>query len=523
MQVEKSVRDEGLLYVERHLKKEFDDTVDLLMDEDHLVNYFGETYASDPSNFRFEIGDKKLIKYLRDHIQDSAKQKGNKYLRRFCKRGRKRTQKKSHKEAQKELNSNDQNEVNNENYPPDDENYRRIEKYDQLRGKLFNGVNELMQSFVIDDSILESFNLNSVSVKMTDGKIYGEIICAVCENDPKKKRKIMSKRVFYENGNGSKFWVLANFKKHLKNVHKLELAEHPKFDGEESDRPLSMLKKKTASRTKTKHEVDSPELDGNLRNIDTFASDRNFTVEIVDVPIYSSNYEFDSSFGTTHENAMFHQISEQIKKMLEATLTNNDVTEDMSFSFSHENSHTLTVAKIEKDGSCLFRSLEHQLSGRKVNTREQTHHTQQLRKNVVEYISDHHDSFRQALKSRVYEEMDESTVSDMDKECKKILDEYLPNDFYWGGAETLKAVKEMFDVNILTFDEKGQCRFFNQFTEANNRTLILAYRINPHRSEKVPIRYHYDSVCDIPSSAIVDSIKYLSMFLHKESTHDTTL
>lgn len=499
--VEKCVRDEGLLYIEKKMRMKIDNTADILMYEDQLIEYFGETYASDPASFRFEIGDKKLIILLRDHIIQKQSEKGEKYLRRFRKPSRKHTKKKS-------SNTNDlQFEFADENYPPDHKNYRSIdENHEQLKSRLFNGVKLIMQSFVIAESISETFNLNDVSVGITNGKISGEINCVVCVNDTEKKRKIKPKKVFYESGGCSQFWVLANFKKHLKDVHKL----HPVLQPLPNHDELPKMKKKSITRRQETVTSESNSI-----------KSENLSFEYVDVPVILPNNSFDSSFESNRENVMYRQISDQIRKILGMTLLNNDEIEDISISLHHENSHSLTVAKCDKDGRCLFRSLIHQLNGRKLNTSEQTYETQNLRESVIKYITEHFPSFCQALQNRVYEELDDGDViDDMDTECRRILNECLPNDTYWGGVETLKAVSEIYNVNILMFDELGKCRYFNEFIEVNNRTLILAYRIDPHRSEKDPLRNHYDSVCDIPSNLILDSIKYMSMF---SRTHDTTL
>lgn len=89
-QVEQSVREEGIKLVEKKLQ--FQDEENLY--EKQLVDYFGETYASDPSNFRFEIGDKKLIRIVRDHIVEQQSVKGAKYMRRFRKKSDRENQKK---------------------------------------------------------------------------------------------------------------------------------------------------------------------------------------------------------------------------------------------------------------------------------------------------------------------------------------------------------------------------------------------------------------------------------------------
>lgn len=52
-----------------------------------------------------------------------------------------------------------------------------------------------MKSFDIDDSIIQNMQLNSVSVKIVDGKVAAEIFCALCQNDTAKKGKLKGKKI----------------------------------------------------------------------------------------------------------------------------------------------------------------------------------------------------------------------------------------------------------------------------------------------------------------------------------------
>lgn len=65
-QIENFVREEGLDHATKILQKNHQCNV--LPNENQLVDYFGEIYASDPTNFRFVIGDKKLIRLVRDQL-----------------------------------------------------------------------------------------------------------------------------------------------------------------------------------------------------------------------------------------------------------------------------------------------------------------------------------------------------------------------------------------------------------------------------------------------------------------------
>ena len=209
---------------------------------------------------------------------------------------------------------------------------------------------------------------------------------------------------------------------------------------------------------------------------------------------------------------MFDQISAQIKKMLTVALSNNEKAERMTFELAKNDLQSLKVAKIRPNGACLFGALTHQFFGHKIDSDEHERATKQMRMNVVNHISSHYSSFQKELRGRVYAEINPKSIKDMEKEIKVILNDYLPLDHYWGGAETLKAVREIHQVNILILNERGTCQFFYNFKEEYKRTLILAFRLEDKTLVEINLDSynHYDSVYDISSNEILSIIEILS-------------
>lgn len=501
------MREEGLNFVEKQKK--------LKCSDEQLVDYFGETYASDPSSFRFEIGDRKLIRIVRDHLIKQQNEKGAKYMRRFRKKPDRENPKrfKQHQRTGSLQNEHRNSSVAEEMSGDEDGVLCR-----QLSASLLEKLIDYMQHFDINDSIIQKINLNFVSVKIIDGVVIAEVLCAVCQNDPKKQRKLKGKKIFYKDGIGSKYWVLSNFGEHLKKVHKLNvrsLANVSSVDAKEEDAILNESLPRNAiiiSLEKNNNDILSGDATAKtisvLTNDEKLALAHNFSVEYVDVTVDSTPQATISN----GPNVIFNQITSQIRTMLEATLSHNDHTEQMDFELMEHESQSLKIATIARDGSCLFGSLAHQLFAHQISSNQHIETTKQLRMNVVEYISHHYKSFEFELKGRVYEEVNAASITDLDKECKMILENCLPLDKYWGGAETLKAVQEMYHVNILIFNEHGTCFFFNHFNEANTRTLILAFRFTVSNE-----RDHYDSVCDISSNEILNSISCILNTLQKSN------
>lgn len=396
----------------------------------------------------------------------------------------------------------------------------------QLSVDLLQRMRNYMKSFDMDISIIQSIEQSMVSVSIVDDMVLAEVFCAVCQNDRTKKRKINGKRVFYKGGEGSKYWVLSNFGQHLKNVHKL----NSRSRANESIDVAQEEKETKNGSLLTDGVVDAvPENNVPCTSVDTgnnipkelndekLALAHNFSVEYIDIELKQK---------TNVSEVMYSQISSQITRMLEKTLLNNDDTTEMSVNL--KKSMSLKIAEIDRDGNCLFSSIVHQLFCLKLQSDEHSQETKQLRKNVVEYISSHYSSFKFALQGRVYEEINPQSIRDMDKECKSILNDYLPRDYvFWGGAESLKAIQGMYHVNILTFEENGLCSFNENFDTTYPRTLILAFRSNRPRKknrDSMAAYNHYDSVCDISSNAILNSISHLAKAYENSNTvFDTTL
>lgn len=480
------------------------------VDEKELINRFGTTHASDPQNFRFEFGDKKLIRLIRDHLIKQKNEKGAKFMRRFRKQTGKKVKTHSvnllktdkHTDTQEQQHENDLVDVKVESTSSVDAVQEVLPKgrmtnemdgvdCQELSAGLVQRVKLFMQKYGIDNSFIQKVTLNCVSVKIVDDLVEAEVFCAICQNSESKsrrksKKKNDSKRVYYKGGVGSRYWVLSNLGSHFENVHKY-------------NKPRALKQSKVSNIESTAHDND-----------EAAALAHNFSVEYVDV-----DTKVDSIENTMNPNAstlIFNEITTQLGKMLSATLSHNDETSQMYFHLIENESLSLKIANIPPDGSCLFGSIVHQLFAYKINSDDHRNKTKELRASVVDYISRNYLSFKYELQGRVYEDMNADLVNDLDKECRNIFETYLPLNDYYGGAETLKAVQEMLHVNIIAFYEQGTCEFSRPFNDAYTRTLILAYKLSNSGDEYD----HYDSVYDISSNEILKSIEFLLNNLQKK-------
>lgn len=429
--IEKFIREEGLDHVTKLLQKKSQCQDDVLLDESQLIDYFGEIYASDPSNFRFVIGDKKLITLVRDHLVKNQNEKGAKYMRRFRKEPNREN--KIVRTQQNGLDVINNTDIDNTNDALSTE----------LSASLFEKLKAFMKSFGIDDSIIQSVTQNSVSVKILDGNVAAEVFCALCKNDTTKKRKMNGKKVFYKNGENSKYWVLSNFKEHLKSVHKIKcnqsIENNDAFDNHSNDfndaENMFLLDDSNAACTTNKpikKKKNQNKSTAQEQNIEEMALAHNFSIEYVDVEVISPNTQESNTQSIGQNELIFGQINQQLSKMLQATLSNNDTTEEMEFELIENDLQSAKVAKIHPNGACTFGAIVHQLMGYKICSDEHTRAVKKLRTDVVHYISSNYSSIRSELRDRVYAEINPKLITDIDKECKILLRNFFPLEYYWG-------------------------------------------------------------------------------------------
>lgn len=493
-QIEKCVREDTLAYLENKMKINFD--CDEVLHEDLLVDYFGDLYASDPTKFRFEIGDIKLINLVRDHIKSQYEKNGAKYLRRF-------KEKKVRKMKPKNgVDSKSNDALIELSYPEenDDGNDSHSMNCQSLSIQLVERLKVYLLKFKINASIIQQVNLNTVTVEVLErGGIIAGVYCMLCQKE-KPKKKLRPMKVYYKNdGKGSKYWVLSNLGQHINKSH----GQNAK-SSEHVDEDLNM---------DTDPETAENEVKSQLLEIST--------IETIDVSVENIIQNIESN----EDKKLFDQISAQINKMFTTTMMNNEQLEEIPFDLLDQKSHKLMVVNMPGDGSCLFHSVTHQLYNFEASSAEHKRASVQLRQAVCKHISMHFTSFKLQLKGRVYETVDEDEIKDMNAECLFILNERLPQSSFYGGMETLLAVSQMFNVNILVFDEGGTCNFPAGFNDSYDRTLILAYRLNEFaQQEDENLRNHYDSVCEMASKEISDTFKFLSRALkNRVEISDTTL
>lgn len=163
------------------------------------------------------------------------------------------------------------------------------------------------------------------------------------------------------------------------------------------------------------------------------------------------------------------------------------------------------IIKIPGNGSCLFSAIHQQLNKVSTTSPGFDNNVQLLRKNVIEYIKNKREEFDTELRNTIADYSGCAYDDITDNDCKYYLDHIMNLRTTWGGVETVKAVTEMFNVNVLIFTEDAKKHSFYKFDENREQAIILAYRKskNPNSRHKFD---HYDSVVRLPDDLTIGNI-----------------
>lgn len=216
------VQSEGLDFVQKMQQ------ANIQLDEKELINRFGTTHASDPQHFRFEFGDRKLIRLIREHLIKQKNEKGAKFMRRSRKNAGKKVKPHSVKflkidkytdehKKQHENNLIDVKVESTSSLDAPQENLPKEQLTNEMNGVdcqelsagLVQRVKTFMQKYDIDNSFIQKVTLSCVSVKIVNDLVEAEVFCVICQNSGSKSRrkskKRDGKRVYYKGGDGSRY------------------------------------------------------------------------------------------------------------------------------------------------------------------------------------------------------------------------------------------------------------------------------------------------------------------------------
>lgn len=475
------------------------ESVSFCLQDNQMIEIFGDIHASNPSEFKFERGDRirirSLVEYVKDVVDGEGKLKGLALFesKRKAKPGnimplRKKCMLNTHteKEAKKSI--------------------------EQLKSELHHRIVDVLKSNGIDTT-----DLIDDIVKVEPNGIFGLVDCIICKRN--SKRKMNPKRVFYKSRAKSGFWVVANFDSHLKRVHKTSSngsaainvekikkknnAKSYTFTSESIDNnALSWIQ----SNTKPPEEIEKHQIDKLLPA--ATVSNECVKSEIIDVEIDLT--ELDESNNNEDEVSYNKQISNQLTKMMSAVLMNGDIQTQMDFRLKNDQVRYLSTVKMNPNGDCLLSALCHQQFCNPANSQQHINDTNRLRADVVAHIlkPENFPKFQYTLQNHVYDIKSKAEICDMETECKLYVKNVLSKRGEWGGMEVIKAASEIFECNILIYQEHDSCQIIRSGDKMYDQTLIIAYRYMM-TGEGKPKLCHYDSVTDMDPLSILASANAL--------------
>lgn len=439
---------------------------DVLVECEQMINYFGEVYKEAPKHFKFLAGDRKLIKRLVEYVKQAVDGNGvNTGLKLF----------KPKQNASKQAKTAVARKTKNTIVSNDCDASNLDEQLPHLKLDLFTRVMEWLNDHKADQQIpISSISPDIISVTVENGQIFGYIRCVLCQNKP-NGGKGKPKKIAYRFDKGSQYWISSNFITHLRSAHGLS-----------AEKKITKKKRQADITTKT---ADESKL---MTNCDE-------SVQIV---------EDNVTFPQLKEHGLYDQISKQITAMSQAVLENNEVEHTISIELPETKFTNIKVVAADPDGNCLFKSLAHQLFRSKMESDKIKGETKQLRAEVVSHIKQNTKLYEHAIKGRVYDnienrkmngELSDSDSIDMEREIEFFVNRLLPVNRYWGGSESLNAVSDLYNVNILVFLENGSFNLITTAEMACERTIAVAFRLDNIDGIN---RNHYDSVTDILSDDI---------------------
>lgn len=446
-------------------------------DENELQNFFG-LYESNTSNFKILLGDRKLLKAAAERINEIHRTKSYiDFLADFT-TPLNYTVSKSNTDKMsvgtffgKNVRTKKAKSVA---VPCSTEN---------LSADVLKKVEAMIESFIQKglNVPIESAPNDIVTIINNGSSIRADVVCVFCilsDDDGKidnASRKTIT--IPYESrGSSTSYWNFGNLKKHF-NRHALKKGICKRsIDDLESSVPYSEPKTSTNDCQQNEQRQPSNEC------------------KIVE--------RINDNDPLTHtgdsKQKVFNAFAAQNLSVMETVMLNAEEPRIMTFKLGNR-FHTVKVISIAKDGNCLYGACAHQLYRVAGGSEEHNKMANELRSKVAKHILENLPRYMRVLTLRMEEEKhivlgdadDVDAAVDVEV-CKDFVLNHVAKPGCWGGSESLMAIDEIFNANIIIFLENDSYYCANKFDEAHDRVLFLAYRN----------RNHYDSVCEINASVL---------------------
>lgn len=461
------------------------------VEEQYLKCFFGP-YWKCPEKFEFAEGERILLNAIFTIIKNLVASDGLQFFQAINMKVR--------SSWPKSLKNSPWGNIYGNSEEQDDQKSVTDVDIDRLKEKLFKVASS---SFTKYKNILQSLDNNLptgeitkelITVKNVNGKIKGDVKCFLCsaEEEPVK--------IYCTETNGKLYWIASNFDSHLK--------RHHGPDAIKRNLPAKHVLPNIAF-SSTPKRVKS-------ESSNSFNND-NRNESIIDLQIVPLNSKLESQNTIDEVNDLHTQFTQHNIQMVNLAFTNKEPLRDFIFKenpVTKEIESVVKIRMIKGDNSCLFGSVAHQLFHVRVNSVKHIQATKELRRNVVQYITNRIPDFLQHLKDRVCS-INSNFVGIVDPneilaECSDFVENKLSSQSCWGGTESIKAISEIHKVNIILINDDGTCNFAESYDSDNERTIAIAFcntdgTVKQNNSE----RNHYNSIVEIEDDLITTYVEQL--------------
>lgn len=464
-----TITNDDIIYVEKYTSTDLPDILKQNLGEcekgaeKEIMSMFFGIYFFQPTKFLFSIGEKRLVQLCVSYVKSKANFEGDDQSQRML-----YFKADGVKLKPKDLMGTPIGsfffDINNRSNVLATKRPNTLEtgtiSPEEMQEILFGKVKKVISSYKVQTAI-NNFTMNMVEIGICDnGDINAHVKCVFCE---KSKTKVFCRQTKYACS-----FILSNLKKHYENCSK-------------------------------------------LKDVNNCTTTIGLEISRVD-NVMENDVQSDSILSNCMSDLQL-QITLQSVKMSNLMVLNNEIESDCRFFMgSSPDEYLVKICEIYPDGSCLFSAIAHQIFHKKLTSDHHHQVTKKLRSEVAEYIKDKLSHFETELKGRLYELNHGKKIFDFKKESEVFLLERLSTGISWGGIETIKAIGMMYKVNIIVFDEYGQCRLPNKFEPDFEKSIMLAYRLaetRPHQIVSNSERNHYDSVVGVDAGLVLPCIKNL--------------
>lgn len=333
---------------------------------------------------------------------------------------------------------------------------KKIFNIDEQKNMLFTKTMTAISRFERENKVhqVRIFKEDFVNVS---GSCYDDIKamvhCSFCD----KENGIEGVRLFSNRTSNVGYWVLSNLLKHFNVHHGVNSCSEP-----------TLIALKVEPITPNNHQI--------KRNVQNEAA------------VFPSDQ-------------LFTQMLVQRIKMVNASLLNKEDLSYLKFKKTVPE-ETVKICNIKADGDCLFAAITHQLHYEKSGSSSHEKSTNTLKVETIEYIKKNIESFENYLKGRVLKYKQISEIKNIHEEFLDFLNIRLPDQKSWGGTETMKAVSELYKVNIVVVNEDGSCKMGFRHKPSYDRSILLSFRQYASSSAANSMPNHYDSIVEISNIAL---------------------